>query len=157
MTSSKKKFEKIKNLWNQNVWAFSQPVNKKWNVIVIAWTNLNAANPAASTTLIYVILIAFKKLKLVAVAAVTVSITWKCAAQIVVISDAVIHVILIAFKKLMLAAVAAVTVSITWECAAQIVVMLISDVVTPINLKKIYMKWCRSNCTEKMIYCVKIE
>ena len=75
------------------MWVFSQPVNKNWNVNVtpIASKKSNAANPAAFLTMIYVILIAFKKSKLVAVAAVTVSITWKCAAQIVVmpISDVV--------------------------------------------------------------------
>ena len=92
------------------MWVFSQPVNKNWNVNVtpIASKKSNAANPAAFLTMIYVILIAFKNLKLAAVAA-----------------------------------VAAITVSITWKCAAQIVVMPISDVVTTINLKKIYMKWCR--------------
>ena len=83
------KFRKIKNLWNQNVWAVSQPVNKKWNVIVIAWKKLNAANPAAWITAIYVILIAWTKLNVAAVAAVIVSITWNCATQIVVISDVV--------------------------------------------------------------------
>ena len=119
MTSSKKKLREIKNLWNQNVWVFSQPVNKNWNVNVtpIASKKSNAANPAAFLTMIYVILIALQRLKLAAVAAVA--------------ADAAV------------AAVAAITVSITWKCAAQIVVMPISDVVTAINLKKFYMKWCR--------------
>ena len=115
MTSSKKKLREIKDLWNQNVWAFSQPVNKNWNVNVtpIASKKSNAANPAAFLTIIYVFLKALKKSKLPAVAAVA--------------ADAAVVAV---------AAVAAITVSITWKYAAQIVVMPISDVVTAIDLKK---------------------